>query len=239
MLLDNFCAKAEKFGINLKLNLTFMLKISNRVDLIKTQLKVPVEDFIDDERKNRILQKVPSDWKYDNKSTFRDVINRRIEAINDGQSNNIQIHNNYIVAELEIQTPMTYNRYFQDLYDEWNAHVMDKEHVKYVENLLKSMATEFQDLNEVFNESYKEVMKTKEELKSYMASAQTSFDALLKPRQKWNKREQIIQEVVCILNRTEAKQRDLAYELYQFRNSIKTYNKKRTKWARHFVLYFQ
>lgn len=221
----------KNVGNKIKSKLNFILKISNKVGLVKAQLKAPENAFMDDKRKTHILEKIPNNWIYRDGNLVRNILEKKIDQINTAQKNSIKLYNDYIVAELEMNLPQKYNPNFIRVYQGWSKRIIETNHVKEMEKEIKIMASEFQEINKKFNEAFTKSNKLREELYSYMASAHMSFDGFLKSHLTGRKLVLVFKEINCILKRIEEKQSDLSYELYILRDTIQWYNKKRSRWA--------
>lgn len=233
-LLDSFYIKAAEKGVELKPRLNFMLQISINIDKIKSKLKAPLKKLMHRARKMQMLEKVPEDMIIDEASAYK-YLRDKINSINNEQADIIKTTIGKIDRRIGFEPHTMKDTKFDEYYRQWECKPARKKHIQQVERSIKSMASEFQVLNEEFNEIMVEVNAARDCLEELRIVVDQSFNKLLNSTKPEQAKRIIISEIKPMLNLIHKHQKDLGDKLKQVMAILKDYNTQRLLWAQFLI----
>lgn len=233
-LLDSFYIKAAEKGVELKPRLHFMLQISINIDKIKLKLKAPLKKLMHRTRKMKMLEKVPKDMIIDEENAYN-YLRNKINAINNEQKDIIKTTLGKINRRIVFEPHTLKDDKFDEYYRQWECKPARKKHIQRVECSIKLMASEFQKLNEEFNEIMAEVNTARECLEELRIAVDHSFNKLLNSTKPKQAERIIISEIKPMLNIIHKQQKDLGEKLKFVTEILTDYNTQRLIWAQFLI----
>lgn len=241
VLVSEFYAKMAEVNPFVNINLDFVLGISENIDKIKVNFGV-FNRFMSQERRNEIMEKVPSSLVINGKLA-RDLLQNNINFVDFGHMLDTMELNFDIYSEISYNLANKndkMNKCFNKSYKIWKHNPVDQKHMQQVAIDFESMELEYIRLRAVFEMKMNAKDEIKRNIETMIAAVDGMFDELLNvSKSKELDPNSTIQQMVMAIVRdlTEIHKRRVEYmaNLRNLRNILKDYNKSRVIWAEFLI----